>query len=50
MDENGSLVKADPKALLNVAELSTVVIKGRARRDDVGNLTVLASGVFVKKK
>ena len=50
VDEDGSLVKADAKGLLDVKELSTVVIKGKAQRDDAGNLTVLASGVFVKKK
>jgi len=41
-------VKADARELLKVKELSTVVIKGKARRDDAGNLTILASGVFVK--
>jgi hypothetical protein len=30
--------------------LSTVVVKGKAKRDEAGNLTVLATGVFVKKK
>ena len=50
VDEDGSLVKADAKGLLDVKELSTVVIKGKAQRDDAGNLTVLASGVYVKKK
>jgi hypothetical protein len=50
VDENGSLVKANAKGLLNVKELSTVVVKGKAKRDDAGNLTVLATGVFVKKK
>lgn len=50
VDETGKLVKADAKLLLQVQELSTVVIKGKAKRDDAGNLTVLASGVFVKKK
>ncbi|MCA9218335.1 MAG: hypothetical protein KDB27_34940 [Planctomycetales bacterium] len=49
VDENGELVKADAKTLLNVKELSTVVVQGKAQRDDAGNLTVLASGVFVKK-
>ena len=48
VDERGELVKADAKTLLNVKELSTVVVQGKAQRDDVGNLTVLASGVFVK--
>ena len=49
VDENGSLVKADARELLKVKELSTVVVKGKAQRDEAGNLTVLASGVYVKK-
>jgi hypothetical protein len=49
VDENGALVKADARELLSVKELSTVVVTGKAQRDDAGNLTVLASGVFVKK-
>lgn len=49
VDENGKLVKADARKLLGVKELSTVVIKGTAQRDDAGNLTVLANGVYVKK-
>ena len=45
---NQNLVKADAKQLLGVKELSTVVVQGKAARDEAGNLTVLASGVFVK--
>ena len=48
VNETGDLVKADAKQLLNVQELSTVVVKGKAARDAEGNLTVLASGVYVK--
>ena len=36
--------------MLGVQELSTIVVKGKAQRDDAGNLTVLASGIFVKQK
>lgn len=50
VDEKGDLIKADAKQLLNVKELSTVVVKGTAKRDDAGNLTVLADGVYVKQK
>ena len=50
VDENGALVKANARDLLDVKELSTVVVKGKAERDDAGNLTVLATGIFVKKK
>ncbi|MDP6554629.1 MAG: hypothetical protein QGF59_06925 [Pirellulaceae bacterium] len=42
-------MKADARELLKVKELSTVVVKGKAQRDDAGNLTVVASGVFMKK-
>ena len=49
VDENGNLVRADARELLKVKELSTVIVKGKAQRDDAGNLTVLASGVYVKK-
>lgn len=41
-------MEADARELLKVKELSTVVVKGKAQRDDAGNLTILASGVYVK--
>ena len=47
--DDGKPVKMDARKLLNVKELSTVVVKGRAERDDAGNLTVLATGIFVKE-
>lgn len=50
VDEDGGVVKADARELLDVQELSTVIIDGKAQRDDAGNLTVLAKGVFVKQK
>ena len=48
VDENGDLVKAHAGKLLNIKELQTVVVRGKADRDDAGNLTILANGVFVK--
>ncbi len=50
VDENGSIVRADARDLFQVKELSTVVVQGKAKRDDSGNLTVLANKIFVKKK
>ncbi len=50
VDEDGELVKADARELLAVKELSTVVVKGKAQRDEAGNLTILATGVFVQTK
>lgn len=49
VDEQGEMVKADARELLDVKELATVVVQGKAQRDESGNLTVLASGVHVKK-
>lgn len=48
VDSDGQLVRADARQLLKLKELDTVVIRGAAQRDDVGNLTVLASGLFIK--
>jgi len=49
VDEQGNVVKADARELLELKELQTVVIRGKAQRDEEGNLTVLASGLFVKE-
>jgi hypothetical protein len=49
VDENGDVVKADARPLLDAKELATVVVKGKAKRDQEGNLTVIASSVYVKK-
>jgi len=46
VDANGQTVPTDARELLGVKELQTVVVKGRAKRDDEGNLTVLAEGVY----
>jgi hypothetical protein len=48
VDEAGKTLANDARQLLNVKELQTVVVKGQAKRDEAGNLTVLASGLFVR--
>ncbi|MEX0726916.1 MAG: hypothetical protein WEB58_14730 [Planctomycetaceae bacterium] len=48
VNADGDVIKQDARELLNVKELATVVIRGKAQRDDAGNLTVLADGVFIK--
>jgi hypothetical protein len=48
VDASGKTVATDAKTLLGVKELATVVVHGRAKRDEAGNLTVLADGVFVR--
>lgn len=49
VDQEGNVVKSDARNLLSVKELQTVVVKGKAQRDETGNLTILANGVFVKE-
>ncbi len=49
VDENGDVVKADPKKSLKLDELQTVVVRGKAKRDGEGNLTVLADSLYVRK-
>lgn len=48
VDEAGAPVSQDARKLLNVKELSTVVVHGTAKRDELGNLTVSAKQVFVR--
>jgi hypothetical protein len=48
VDGNGKTVATDARKLLGLKELQTVVVRGRAKRDEAGNVTVLADGVFVR--
>lgn len=47
--DDGQPIRSDARQLLGVRELTTVVVQGQAKRDDAGNLTVLASKVFVER-
>lgn len=49
VDADGQLIEGSARDMLNVSELTTVVVKGKAQRDDAGNLVVLADSVYVKK-
>lgn len=44
----GTTVAVDARQLLGVRELQTLIVHGRARRDEVGNLTILADGIYLK--
>lgn len=48
VDDAGNPVAQDARELLDVKELSTVVVTGKANRDDQGNLTIAANQVFVR--
>ena len=49
VDADGKLVAADSRKLLGVTEADTVVVQGTASKDESGNFTVLAQGVFVRR-
>ena len=48
VDDNGKVVREDARKLLGVKELQTVVVQGKAKRDKAGNVTVLASKVYIR--
>lgn len=48
VDSQGRTVPMDARQLLGIKELQTVVAHGTAKRDEAGNLTVLADGVFLR--
>jgi hypothetical protein len=47
VDDSGKIVRQDARKLLGVKELDTLTIVGKAKRDPSGNVTVLASKVYV---
>ena len=49
VDANGKLVAADSRKLLGLNEADTIVVQGTASKDESGNFTVLAQGVFVRR-
>ncbi|MDB5337963.1 MAG: hypothetical protein JWN70_3582, partial [Planctomycetaceae bacterium] len=48
VDAQGKTLTTDARQLLGIKELQTVVVKGQAKRDEAGNLTVIASSLFIK--
>ncbi|HMF15206.1 MAG TPA: hypothetical protein VKE94_22985 [Gemmataceae bacterium] len=50
VDENGKTLKKDARELLGVEALQTVVVRGKAKRDADGNLTILASALHARGK
>jgi hypothetical protein len=48
VDDQGQTVPTDARELLGVKELQRVTIRGQAKRDEAGNLTVLATGIYIK--
>lgn len=49
VDDAGQTVPTDARELFGIKELAHVTVRGQAKRDEAGNLTVLASGIFIKR-
>ena len=47
IDDEGEIIRTDARELLGLKELQTVIIEGRAQKNDDGNVTVLAHGIYV---
>jgi hypothetical protein len=50
VDSAGKTLPEDAKELLSIKELETVVIKGQTRKGEDNSISIVASGIFVKKK
>ena len=46
-DEEGNVIRKDARELFDLKELQTITVRGIAKRDDAGNLKIIADGLFV---
>ena len=49
VDSEQRALRFDPRAVFDIKELQTVVVQGKALRDDAGNYTVLAEKIYVAR-
>ena len=49
MDGAGGVLPVDARELLGVQDQDMVVVQGRTKRDESGNLSVLAEGIYVRR-
>jgi hypothetical protein len=48
VDDAGRVVRQDARRMVGVKELDTVVVHGKAKCDKAGNVTILASKIYVR--
>lgn len=48
VENNGKVVDHDARKIFGIKELQTVTVQGTAERDDAGNLTILATKMYVQ--
>lgn len=49
VDKKGKVIPHDAKEKFGVKELDTVTVKGKIKRGEDGSMSILASGMFVRK-
>lgn len=49
INDAGELIPVDARNLLGVTAEDTVVIRGKAKKDEKGNFLVVASGVYIRR-
>jgi hypothetical protein len=49
VDAHGKTLPVDARELLGVKEEETVVVQGIAKRDEAGNVALMASGIYIKR-
>jgi hypothetical protein len=49
VDDQGRTLRTGAREMFAIKELSTVVVKGKVSRDNEGNLSLLATGLFISK-
>lgn len=47
VDDSGRIVREDARQLLGVEALQHVVVTGKALRDEAGNVSIAASGIYI---
>jgi hypothetical protein len=48
LDDDGQTRTDDARSMFGLTELQTVVVRGKAKRDDAGNLTIHMNGIYVR--
>jgi hypothetical protein len=49
VDAEGKVIAADSRQLLGLSADDTVVVRGKANKDESGNFVVLAEGIYVRR-
>lgn len=49
VDNQGQPLKTDARKLLGVKDMQSVVVRGLAKRDEAGNASIVADGIFLRR-